>query len=111
MDMFNNFIDDTALIEIIRGGSRFTWTNKQKNPTRSVLDKVFASKEWEQKYSRVKVITLTRVGSNHCPMLLDDGTKMVQTKRGFRFEPAWLPQGGFKESLIEKWSKRRGESI
>jgi exonuclease III len=28
MDMFNFFINDTALIEVVRGGSRFTWTNK-----------------------------------------------------------------------------------
>jgi hypothetical protein len=45
MDMFNSFINDTALIKIIRGGSRFTWTNKQNNSIRSVLDRVFASKE------------------------------------------------------------------
>jgi hypothetical protein len=28
MDMFNGFIDDTALIEIKRVGSSFTWTNR-----------------------------------------------------------------------------------
>jgi hypothetical protein len=30
MDMFNNFINDTTLMELVRGGSRFTWTNKQE---------------------------------------------------------------------------------
>jgi hypothetical protein len=28
MDMFNNFINDIALMELVRRGSRFTWTNK-----------------------------------------------------------------------------------
>jgi hypothetical protein len=28
MDMLNSFINDSTLIELIRGGSRFTWTNK-----------------------------------------------------------------------------------
>jgi hypothetical protein len=28
MDMLNSFINDATLIELIRGGSRFTWTNK-----------------------------------------------------------------------------------
>jgi hypothetical protein len=28
MDMFNNFINDTVLMELVRGGHRFTWTNK-----------------------------------------------------------------------------------
>jgi hypothetical protein len=62
MDIFNNFINGTTLVEIIRGGSRFTWTNKQKNPIRSVLDRVFVSKEWEQRYPKVKNFTLTKVG-------------------------------------------------
>jgi hypothetical protein len=26
--MFNYFMNDTTLIEVVRGGSRFTWTNK-----------------------------------------------------------------------------------
>jgi hypothetical protein len=28
MVMFNNVINDTALIEVIRGRSKFTWNNK-----------------------------------------------------------------------------------
>jgi hypothetical protein len=28
MDMFNSFINDTILIEVIRGGSRLIWINK-----------------------------------------------------------------------------------
>jgi hypothetical protein len=52
MDMFNSFINDTTLIEIVRGGSRFTWTNKQSNPIRSVMDTVFVTKEWEQKFPK-----------------------------------------------------------
>jgi hypothetical protein len=64
-----------------------------------VLDRVFVPKEWEQKYPKVKLMTLTRVGSDHCPLLLDDGTEKDQFKRGFRFETTWLSQGGFKKIL------------
>jgi hypothetical protein len=32
MDMFNSFIDDTVLIKIVREDSRFTWSNKERNP-------------------------------------------------------------------------------
>jgi hypothetical protein len=49
---------------------------------------ILYSKEWEQKYPKFKIFTLTRVGSDHCPLLLDDGTKIDQFKRGFRLEPA-----------------------
>jgi hypothetical protein len=72
---------------------------------------VFASKEWEQRYTKVKLMAFTRVGSDHCPLLLDDGIKNEQFKRGFKFKIAWLSHGGFKEKLSEKWPARRGESI
>jgi hypothetical protein len=45
MDMFNSFINDTAMKEVIRGGSRFTWSNKQENLVRSILDRIFISRE------------------------------------------------------------------
>jgi hypothetical protein len=64
LDMLNNFINDTKIIELIRGGSLFTWTNKQQNPIRSNLDKIFVSKSWDQHYLRTRVMTMTRVGSN-----------------------------------------------
>jgi hypothetical protein len=38
MDIFNYFINDIAMIEVFRGGSRFTRSNKQDNPVRSNLD-------------------------------------------------------------------------
>jgi hypothetical protein len=43
MDMFNNFINNTNLIELVRGGSRFTWTNKQKDLIRSNINRIFIS--------------------------------------------------------------------
>uniref|UniRef100_A0A453PGV2 Endonuclease/exonuclease/phosphatase domain-containing protein n=1 Tax=Aegilops tauschii subsp. strangulata TaxID=200361 RepID=A0A453PGV2_AEGTS len=43
MRMFNDCIADLALCEIARVGARFTWTNKQVDPIRSVLDRVLVS--------------------------------------------------------------------
>jgi hypothetical protein len=76
-----------------------------------VLDRVFVSKEWEQKYPKVKLMTLTRVGSGHYPLLLDDGTRNNQFKRCFKFETSWISQGEFKKNLLEKWPIRRDEKV
>jgi hypothetical protein len=57
------------------------------------------------------VASLTRVGSDHCPLLMDDGTDMHQPKRGFRFETAWLSQPKFKKHLAEKWLQRKDEGV
>jgi hypothetical protein len=60
MGMFNGFIDDMTLIELVRGGSRFTWTNKHANPIRSNLDMVLVNKEWEQHFPKIRVRALGR---------------------------------------------------
>ena len=42
--MFNSAIAAMALREVTRSGATFTWTNKQLDPVRSVLDRVFMSR-------------------------------------------------------------------
>jgi hypothetical protein len=75
------------------------------------LEKILISKEWEQKYPKVRVSTLTRIGSDHNPLSLDDATRLEKKTRGFRFELAWLTQPEFKRKMLEKWSERRIEEI
>jgi hypothetical protein len=75
------------------------------------LDKVLVTKEWEPKFPKAKLMTLTRVGSDHSPLILDDGTGKMQIRRRFRFEVAWLSQSEFKKKIIEKWPISRGENI
>jgi endonuclease/exonuclease/phosphatase family metal-dependent hydrolase len=134
LDMLNNFINDTKIIELIRGGSLFTWTNKQQNPIRSNLDKIFVSKSWDQHYLRTRVMTMTRVGSNldrifvskswdqhylrtrvmtmtrvgsdHNPLILDNGEQVERGKKMFRMESAWLGNTKFKNHLLQRWPER-----
>jgi exonuclease III len=70
---FNSFIENNHLREIYRAGPKFTWTNKQSNPVMSNIDRILASTEWDLKFPTCCLNTLTRVGSDHCPLLLDTG--------------------------------------
>ena len=71
MVAFNDMIDDTELLKLHRGGSRYTWTNKQVDPIQSVLDRVLVNNNWEDKYPLVRVTSITRIGSNHNPLIVD----------------------------------------
>jgi len=51
MNAFNYFIEEYELREMHRAGPRFTWTNKQKSPIQSNIDRVFMTTDWEQKNS------------------------------------------------------------
>jgi exonuclease III len=73
IDAFNSFIENHHLREIHRVGPKFTWTNKQSNPVMSNIDIIVASTEWDLKFPTSCLNTLTRVGSDHCPLLLDTG--------------------------------------
>lgn len=62
VSMFNNAIAAAALREAARTGARFTWTNKQLAPVRSVLDRVFFTPEWEILFSLCTLVAETRMG-------------------------------------------------
>ena len=45
VDLFNKNIAAWALIEVPRTGARYTWSNKQRDPVRCVLDRVLFAPE------------------------------------------------------------------
>jgi hypothetical protein len=89
-----------SLREINRTGSRFTWTNKQLSPIRSILDRVFVSPSWEQNFPLCSLSAVTRVGSDHNPLLLDDGEQRRPAR--FIFQTWWLRVAGFKQMVKDK---------
>ena len=106
MDNFNLFISEVGLKEIQRKGGRFTWTNKQVNPTMCALDRVFACPRWDQQFISAICLTLTRVGSEHCPILVDTNSEVIEHKYNFRFEMVWDTTAGFREAIQLKWPLR-----
>ena len=101
--MFNDCIADLALREIARVGARYTWTSKQLDPIRSVLDRVFVSVEWEVAFPLCSLRVVTRIGSDHVPLLLSPGGGPPPKLNRFHFENFWLGQAGFVEEVHLKW--------
>ncbi|KAG2610412.1 hypothetical protein PVAP13_4KG200001 [Panicum virgatum] len=105
MDAFNNYIEQCDLREIRRGGAKYTWTGSQQNPTRSNIDRILMTTSWKQHFPLCNLTTLTIVGSNHCPLLLDTGEVPAYKKKQFYFEKQWLKQDGFSQRLKDKWKE------
>ena len=79
---------------------------------REVLDRVLVSAGWELLYHLTVVQSLTRIGSDHCPILVElIPAGDIHLKRGFRFDRAWLGQADFNQWLIENWPKRKKQNI
>ena len=73
MQLFNDCIADLALREITRVGARYTWSNNRVDPVRSVLDRILVSVEWEVAFPLCSLRAITRIGSDHSPLLLSTG--------------------------------------
>jgi endonuclease/exonuclease/phosphatase family metal-dependent hydrolase len=87
---FNDAIASLSLRELNTTGARFTWTNKQLSPIRSVLDRVFVSPSWETLFPLCSLTAVTRVGSDHNPLLLDDDEQGIRRPARFFFQSWWL---------------------
>ena len=106
MEAFNEMINNTALRELHRTRSRFTWTNRQNPPIMCVLDRVLVSNAWEDKFSLTSVVTGPRLGSDHNPLIVDTGGNVLGQQYYFRFSTHWLQQEGFREWVRNKWPAR-----
>ena len=67
---FNDAINQAGLIELPLKGKKFTWTNKQEAHVMVNLDIILVSVSWETKYPLSNAWSITRVGSDHVPIIL-----------------------------------------
>ena len=67
------------------------------------LDRVLVSTDWEEKFPTTILTALTRVGSDHSPLLLDMGGSNQQKARQFFFEKQWYLEDKFEETVNSKW--------
>jgi hypothetical protein len=105
VNLFNEAIARWALLEVVRTGAAYTWTNKQSNPVRSVLDRAFVSPEWELRFPLARLTAETRIGSDHTPLILDSGENAPRRMARFSFENSWLDVPGFVEQLKLWWAE------
>ena len=88
--------------EIARTGARFTWTNKQLSPVRSVLDRVFVTSDWEVLFPMCTLVAETRIGSDHVPLILASGEDRIKRNPRFFFETGWFEIEGFGPLLMAR---------
>ncbi|GJS74583.1 RNA-directed DNA polymerase, eukaryota, reverse transcriptase zinc-binding domain protein [Tanacetum coccineum] len=67
--LFNSFVDDSGLKEMVMGGKLFTWMNKYGTKM-SKLDRFLLSEEVFDDNPDLKAIVLDRLWSDHSPILL-----------------------------------------
>lgn len=85
------------------GGLKYTWTNRQNTLMLVKLDCFLMYADWEERFPVCQARGLTRVGYDHCPIILDSGDHGPTRHKYFFFEKNCLQQPGFKDMIINKW--------
>ncbi|GKU98648.1 hypothetical protein SLEP1_g11622 [Rubroshorea leprosula] len=101
MREFNNFIQETELVDIPLVGRKFTWYQSNGN-SMSRIDRFLLSEGWLTKWSEARQWGLSRTVSDHCPILLKH-KHIDWGPKPFKFFNAWFQQEGCMELVKEVW--------
>ena len=71
----------------------------------SNIDRVLIATEWETRFPLSSLTSLTRLGSDHCPIMLDTGESNTPRGRHFFYERQWAKTEGFLEKVNLKWGE------
>ena len=108
MNDFSEFIFSLGLMDIPMEGGRYTWSNNRENAAMSRIDRFLYTGDWEDRYPTVVQRRLSRLLSDHFPIMLESG-KFLRGNRPFRFENMWLQAEGFGEMVRNCWESYQFE--
>ncbi|KAK7859228.1 hypothetical protein CFP56_007765 [Quercus suber] len=94
------------MIDLSFHGARYTWVNKQEVGfvIQEWLDKAFANCAWSKLYPEANMQHLTRIHSDHCPILLSFvNPPELHLPRPFRFQQFWLSHPQFGKLQSDNW--------
>ncbi|GKU93948.1 hypothetical protein SLEP1_g7497 [Rubroshorea leprosula] len=104
MQEFDNFISNSALIDLPLLGRKYTWYNSN-GQYMSRIDRFLLSEDWVSKWGDVKQWGLRRSVSDHCPILLKN-EKIDWGPKPFKFFDAWFEKLGCMELITSVWKSK-----
>ena len=83
-------------------GSRFMWS---RGTVQECLDRFVCNEDWKDRVNMFRVAHLTRVQSNHSPLLLsyESVERVPKQHRPFHFLVAWGTNANWKPFVQEQW--------
>ncbi|KAL9670814.1 hypothetical protein QQ045_008372 [Rhodiola kirilowii] len=104
---FNDFQVQAGLSDAGFNGNPFTWSNNQSGESRiwERLDRVLLNGHALSGFPSLKVTHLTRVHSDHCPLLVDLDAQQ-RNLAFFHYQTAWHSHPGFLAVVRNGWNGR-----
>lgn len=115
VDRMRRMFDVGGLEEVPFSGPKFTWSNNQvgRRQIQQRIDQCWGNAKWFDMLGKIDLQHLSRVHSDHSPLLLTIGprTSLPNTINPFRFEAAWMEHIKFEEFMKEAWLDVPGDII
>ncbi|XP_075096320.1 uncharacterized protein LOC142174426 [Nicotiana tabacum] len=103
---FRHCVNTCNLFDLGFKGSIYTLWNGQGEDDCIFkrLDRILANAEFQQMFAGLEVIHLSKISSDHCPMMLSVQASTVPIKRSFKFLNFWTKNPTFKNTVAENWT-------
>ncbi|XP_071713197.1 uncharacterized protein [Rutidosis leptorrhynchoides] len=99
--MFNEFINQNMFVDIPIGGRKFTRVSDD-SVKMSKFDRILVSGDFLDLWSDLKVNSLDRMVSDHCPIMLSDGEVNFGPKP-FKVFDDWFSVEGVDQVIADSW--------
>lgn len=108
MEEFLNWSDSHNLIHLPNRGSDYTWANGRSGAqyTEKRLDRVISNQDMLNTCSSISCSTLTRVRSDHFPLLLEVKFQDIRYISNFKFLKMWSHHQDCSNFINNVWNKQ-----
>ncbi|KAK9913633.1 hypothetical protein M0R45_037443 [Rubus argutus] len=102
-----NFMNCNALLDVGYCGPKFTWENRRDNAdlVRERLDRVLVNCHWLIDWPNTSVTHGSRIGSDHCPLIINPTPPPKKTGRAFKFEAMWVTEPECGQIIQQGWKE------
>ncbi|XP_070040704.1 uncharacterized protein [Nicotiana tomentosiformis] len=106
VDNFRHCVNTFNLFDMGFKGSIYTWWNGRADEDCIFkrLDRCLANMEFQQMMLGMEITHLSKVGSDHSPMLLSYNLGTTPIKKSFRFLNFWAEHESFRDVVKENWT-------
>ena len=102
---FNAFIRNNSLMELILSDRKYTWARSLNSSSQALLDRCFCTNAWNAHFTLAKLSSLSRVYSDHNPLLLDTQAVVFPISKLIKFDKTWLEYDGFYDLVVSWWNE------
>ncbi|CAL5404679.1 unnamed protein product [Camellia sinensis] len=104
---FQAMLSDCALMDLEFNGNAFTWSNNQVGlaNVQERLDKAFATADWRALFPYAQVFHESRIGSDHCPVIIKCCVPPKKIPYQFKFETMWSTSPWCGDVIKQAWEQ------